>query len=676
MKHLSCCFVLVLLSTSVLAESPGPFDWPQWQGPDRNAISKETGLLKEWPKDGPPLAWRLEGLGGGYSAPSVAAGRLYGMSNRGEDEVVWALSETDGKTVWTTRLGPAYQDGGPQGKEGPGCTPTVDGDRLYVVGAGGDVACLQISDGKVVWTRSFTRDFGGRVPMWRYTESPLIDGDKLVCTPGGPDAIMVALDKLTGKTIWKCQMPSSTPSAPGGTPPSGPGGTPPSAPSGTPPSAPSGAPAPGANRPAAPGAPGGGSSSAVTGTKDPGLFVGEHYGMTSFSCKLPNGKYLAKLYFAETYAGISGPGQRVFSFRVHGKEFKDFDIWVKAGGPRRAYIETVPVDVTGGEFRIDFTPNVESPAINAIEIVPQTAAGAAAPSPEATVRIKAGLTTPFTDSSGQVWKPDSGFEGGGLGGMFQMPGGFGGAPGGPMPSGPSGPGRPGGFGRGPGRGPGGFGGAGAAYASAIAIDFDGQRQYVQFTATSLIGVAASDGKFLWRYDRPANRMGLTCSTPIYSDGTVFAASAYGAGGGLVKLSKDAGGGVKAEEVYATAKMQNHHGGMILVDGFLYGANGGNEGGYLACLDFKTGNVQWDERDNGKRRAPKGSVAFAEGRIYYRTEKGTLLLIEANSKEYIERGRFEQPDRTESPAWTHPVVANGKLYVRDQDILFCYDVKAK
>ena len=225
-------------------------------------------------------------------------------------------------------------------------------------------------------------------------------------------------------------------------------------------------------------------------------------------------------------------------------------------------------------------------------------------------------------------------------------------------------------------GRGGFGGSGAAYASAIAIDFDGQRQYVQLTAKALVGVAASDGKFLWRYDRPANGMGINCSTPIYHDGMVFAASAYGAGGGLVKLSKDANGGVKAEEVYATRKMQNHHGGMILLDGCLYGANGGNEGGYLVCLDFKTGNVLWDERDDAEHRAPKGSVALADGRLYYRTEKGTMLLIEPNPKQYVERGRFDQPDRSQQPAWTHPVIANGKLYLRDQDVLLCYDVKAK
>jgi outer membrane protein assembly factor BamB len=120
-------------------------------------------------------------------------------------------------------------------------------------------------------------------------------------------------------------------------------------------------------------------------------------------------------------------------------------------------------------------------------------------------------------------------------------------------------------------------------------------------------------------------------------------------------------------------MQNHHGGMIIHDGSVYGANGGNGGGNLICLDAKTGEVNWEDRE---RKAPKGSIAFADGRLYYRVEDGTLLLIEPNSKQYTERGRFSQPDRTRSPAWAHLAIANGKLYVRDQDTLFCYDIKLK
>jgi hypothetical protein len=110
----------------------------------------------------------------------------------------------------------------------------------------------------------------------------------------------------------------------------------------------------------------------IANTKDSGLFRSEHYGMDSFSCAVPNGKYTAKLYFAETFDGITGPGERMFSFNVQGHEFKDFDVWVKAGGPNRAYVETVPVEVADGKFKITFTSNIENPQINAIEIIPQS----------------------------------------------------------------------------------------------------------------------------------------------------------------------------------------------------------------------------------------------------------------------------------------------------------------
>ena len=232
-------------------------DWPQWQGPDRNAMSKEKGLLQEWPAEGPPLAWRIKGLGGGDSSPSIAGGRLFGMSNRGDQEVVWALSEKDGKEAWATPLGAAVQQRMPQSKEGPGCTPTVDGDRLYVLGMGGRLACLKVKNGEIIWQHSLTEDFGGAVPMWSYRESPLVDGDRVICTPGGPDALMVALDKLTGKTIWKSKMPSATAGAGVGS---------------------------GTARPRR-----------WPELREPGLFTIEHWGMTAFSSKVPNGKYLAKL---------------------------------------------------------------------------------------------------------------------------------------------------------------------------------------------------------------------------------------------------------------------------------------------------------------------------------------------------------------------------------------------
>lgn len=216
--------------------------------------------------------------------------------------------------------------------------------------------------------------------------------------------------------------------------------------------------------------------------------------------------------------------------------------------------------------------------------------------------------------------------------------------------------------------------SGAGYASAIAIECEGVRQYVQLTAKAVVGVAASDGRLLWTYEKPANRMGINCSSPIYQDGRVFAASAYGAGGGLVRLIKD-GDQFRAEELWFSKEMENHHGGMVVIDGCLYGANGGNGGGYLVCLDFSNGDVVWNERERQGDRVTKGSLAAAVNRIYYRTEEGTVLLIEPSRDQYVERGRFEQPDRTGQPVWTHPVIAHGKRYIRDQDLLLCYDVKA-
>lgn len=606
-------------------------DWPQWQGINRDSISQETDLLQQWSADGPPLAWRIEGLGGGDGAPAVSNGMLFGMSNRDGKEIVWALAEADGSEQWATPLGDAVDQSMRQSQEGPACTPTVDGDRLYVIGMGGRVASLDKRDGKVIWQRELTEDFAGIVPPWSYRESPLIDREKLICTPGAPDAMVVALDKKTGETLWQTKMPSDAAANQSDSPPA--------------------RPEPSRSSPAR----GGDSSSEIAGTKDSQLYVSEHWGMNAFAQDVPNGKYIAKLHFAETYQGIQGEGGRVFSIKVQDKQIADFDIFAKAGGPRRAYIETVPVEVTDGKFRIEFTAKTENPAIKAIELIPEGTNAVKA------VRINAGAADKFTDSDGNVWQPDQGFEGGSTNpgtGMFA--GGFGGR------GDAAGRSRFGG-------GRGGFGGPrpGASYASAIAIDFEGQRQYVQLTAGALIGVSAEDGKVLWQYSGPANAMGINCSTPIYKDGLVFAASAYGTGGGAVKLVKQPSGEIHAEEVYFAPQMQNHHGGMIVFNGALYGANGGNGGGMLTCLDFQTGDVLWRDRD-----APKGALALADGRLYLRDESGPVLLIEPSEKEFIERGRFEQPDRTDLPAWARPVIANGKLYLRDQGLLLCYDVRAK
>lgn len=183
-------------------------DWPQWRGPDRNGISTETGLLKEWPQNGPKLLWELKDIGSGYSTPAVVGGRLYLLSNEGlENEFVQALNLGDGKRVWSTRLGnvgnPKQQPNFPAARS----TPTVDGELLYALGSDGDLACLETATGKIRWHKNLRKDFAGKPGDWAYSESPLIDGNTLVCTPGGNDATIVALNKKTGEMIWKCPVP-------------------------------------------------------------------------------------------------------------------------------------------------------------------------------------------------------------------------------------------------------------------------------------------------------------------------------------------------------------------------------------------------------------------------------------------------------------------------------------
>ena len=556
--------VISLLAAGIFFASASAEDWPQWQGPARTAHSKDTGLLKQWPQNGPPLAWKIKGLGGGDSAPSIAAGRIYGMSHRGSDEVVWALSEKDGKEIWAVRIAPAFTTSWHQSKEGPSATPTVDGDRLYVMGLAGNVACLQVADGKVIWERHLMADFGGRMPMWSYRESPLVDGDKVICTPGGLETTMVALNKLTGETIWKSHVPDRA--------------------------------GEGQNRGQSANRPNVIETDLLLSTldkdRDKAISADELAAAPTVLLTLDknqDGKLSEDEVAPASAAASSGQGRR--------------------RGP-------------GGVMRMmKFHSTLDADANGALESSEIKNAMGALP------RIDANRDKKLTED--EV-------------GMKHF---------GPQDT-------------------------GAAYSSAIAIDFGGQRQYVQFLATTVAGVAAADGKLLWRYDKPANGMRLNISTPIYHDGHVFAASAYGAGGGLARLTKNATGEFKAEEVWFSKSMENHHGGVILHDGASFGANGGNGGGYLACLDYKTGEVLWNERDSDKRRVTKGSVAFADSRIYYRTEEGSIVLIEPSRKEYLERGRFAQPERTDKPAWAHPVIANGKLYIRDQDTLFCYDVKAK
>jgi outer membrane protein assembly factor BamB len=333
------------------------------------------------------------------------------MSYRGDDEVVWALDAKTGSELWSTRIARAARVDYGQGSRS---TPTVDGELLYTLGVGGDLVCLEAASGTKKWHRNVREDFGGQRPTWGYSESVLVDGDRVVCTPGSESGAVVALDKKTGKTLWQS------------------------------------------------------------------------------------------------------------------KEFAD----------------------------------------------------------------------------------------------------------------------------------------GSAYASLMITNSGGVRQYVQMTHASVAGIAAESGKLLWRF--PRNGPTAAVPTPIVSGDVVYATSGYGAGCHLIRLVHE-GGAVTPEQVYANDIMTNQHGGVVLVDEHVYGFS--DSKGWV-CQRFTTGELVWSERG----KVGKGAISYADGLLFLRSERGTVVLIEASPHGFVERGRFEQPDRSPRQAWPHPVVAGGRLLLRDQEILLCYNVK--
>lgn len=410
-------FLLILVAGAPLAAA----DWAQWRGPNRDGVSKETGLLQEWPKDGPKLVWQATDLGNGYGAVAVAGDRIYLTANTGKDnEYVSALNIKDGKPIWTTKLGNVGPNTGPQ-YPAARSTPTVDGDRVYALGSDGDLVCVDAAAGKEQWRKNLRKDFGGKPGMWAYAESPLVDGDVVVVTPGGIDATLVALNKKTGEPVWKAPVP---------------------------------------------------------------------------------------------------------------------------------------------------------------------------------------------------------------------------------------------------------GGDAAGYASVVATDAAGAKQYVQFLGKGVVGVEAKTGKFLWRWDEtgkgPANM-----PTPVAADGYVYTGAAR-TGGGLVKIVSN-GGDVKAEKVYFERDTPFTLGGQVLVNGHLYGTNATA----LMCIEFTTGKAKWTEK-----AVSPASLLYADSRLYAHQEKdGAVVLAEVSPEKFTERGRFVPPGRPPQvnrgeQAWAYLALADGKLYVREQGVLWCYDVKGK
>jgi outer membrane protein assembly factor BamB len=401
---------LIAAAMAVASGQSASTDWPQWRGPDRSGVSRESGLLKQWPSNGPAVLWSSPNLGAGYGSIATSGDRIFVQGLRNRQSIVSALNRADGKGVWSKAIGPGVEnDRGP----GPRSTPTVDGDRLYVLTENGDLACLK-HDGTMVWQRNILKDFGARNIGWLISESPLVDGNQVIVTPGGRGATMVALDKMTGQTIW-----------------------------------------------------------------------------TS-------------------------------------KELSDE----------------------------------------------------------------------------------------------------------------------------------------AGYSSPVVADVQGVRTVMTLTAEAGVGVRASDGKLMWRYRTAANNT-ANIATPVFFDNKVFYTSDYGTGGGLLSLRAE-GGEVKAQEIYFTREMQNHHGGVVLVNGYLYGYHNS----ILTCLEFATGKVAWRNRSVGK-----GALSYADGNLYILGEDFVVGLVEATPAAYREHGRFKIRDAG-LPAWAHPVVSGGRLYIRNQSDLTTYDVRAQ
>ena len=423
--------VLFLLPLHAHSQGPAGKDWPQWRGPNRDNISRETGLLSAWPKEGPRLIWSAKevnggkSIGTGMSSLAITDGRLYTLGDRGKEGLAFCVDAGTGKVLWQTPFCPNY--GNPDGSNpGPRCTPTVAGNRLYGLSAQGVLACFDTAGGKLLWKKDLKKDFGGQMMSgWNYSESPFVDGDKLVCTPGGKAAGMVALNKETGDLIWKCELPER---------------------------------------------------------------------------------------------------------------------------------------------------------------------------------------------------------------------------------------------------------CGAGYASIVPADVAGVRQYITVMGSELglVGVEAKTGKFLWNYRKVANST-ANIPTPLVQGDLVFSSTGYGTGAALLQLVPDGKGSVSAAERYFLRGkvLENHHGGMVLLEDHVYGGHGHNNG-LPFCLDMKTGKMKW-----GPERGPGSGSAtclYADGHLYFRYQDNVMALVEATPAGYTLKSQFRLPKGTSSPGWQHPIIHEGRLYVRAHEQIYCYDVR--
>ena len=202
---------LMVLALPLVQQPATAADWPTFRGADRTAVAPDTDLLETWPASGPRLLWETAGAGRGYASPAIAGDRIYtlgdGLSTAADkDEYLSCFDRQTGKQLWTTKTGQPWNEGA-ESWQGSRSTPTVDGDMVYVITPQGQLVACATADGRERFRVDLKAQFGGKKgDSWGYSESPLVDDDRLVCTPGGEQATLVALDKKTGKPIWSCPM--------------------------------------------------------------------------------------------------------------------------------------------------------------------------------------------------------------------------------------------------------------------------------------------------------------------------------------------------------------------------------------------------------------------------------------------------------------------------------------
>ena len=212
-----CIVLIAVVATCTLpadiafAQTPGG-DWPQWRGTNRDGIAPDTGLLDAWAEDGPPLLFSIAGAGEGFSSIAVTENRILTMGDHGDEQFVLAFDRTTGDSLWRTAIGPAWIDS--DGYSGSRGTPTVVDGVAYALGTEGALAALDVATGEILWQLHLQSDLGGAMPApasdypsWRYAESPLVDGDRLIVTPGGPESLIVALDRHSGDLMWRTAVP-------------------------------------------------------------------------------------------------------------------------------------------------------------------------------------------------------------------------------------------------------------------------------------------------------------------------------------------------------------------------------------------------------------------------------------------------------------------------------------